>query len=741
MHTKSISGTVTTTVILGEGNYGDKLTVTSTGAILPSAYGAAGIYASAIGVKLINDGRIVAGSGIYGSGVAGGGGGVGVDLAGGGSLKNKGIVSGGMGGNAVYPGTGGAGGIGIVIASGMIANQGRITGGDGGSILGGSGGAGGLAIEIETGVIENTGNIIGGRGGQSGGYYGGNGGIGLRFTSGGTLTNKGSIQGGLGNYGQQGGGSGAIAVQMDVSGTVVNHGTIKGGSGGSAGYVQPAFGGAGGDAVDLAGGGLVQNFGQIQGGAGGTGHGGPEPTGGAGIRIADGSVTNSGIVTGGEGAYDYKDPFSLNGGAGIMLINSDLQNSGTITGGAGGGYGVYLADGGTLSNQGMILGGNGAITGVGVDLVGAQAFVNSGTIEGALGDYSPNYTGHQYNGGAGAYVGATAASNSGLILGGDGGDATYNMGGNGGVGITIAFGTTFTNTGTIISGTGGDSGFSVGGNGGTAVVLNGSTLIDSGTIVSGGGGGGGKGDGKDGIAIQFGSAAATLEISPTAAFKGAIEANYAVNDKLVLEGESAGTLTGFSTIISGFTTIDEEAHGHWTLVGAITGDGSLNMGKNATLDLNGGVSIATLSFSADGNDTLDIAKSTPLTSTLAGFGFGDVISLAGVEATSLTYIGHTLSLLGANGSIVDTLAFEGKYKQADFSLKATHGGTEVLFASGSEAIGLVADFLPAAVGNLTQIFGSLEMGLGAFCPVTGVQRFFETDTQLPFVHFTLGSSD
>jgi hypothetical protein len=40
MHTKSISGTVTTTVVLGEGNYGDKLTVTSTGVILPSAYGA-----------------------------------------------------------------------------------------------------------------------------------------------------------------------------------------------------------------------------------------------------------------------------------------------------------------------------------------------------------------------------------------------------------------------------------------------------------------------------------------------------------------------------------------------------------------------------------------------------------------------------------------------------------------------------------------------------------------------------
>jgi hypothetical protein len=40
MHVKSISGTVTTTVVLDEGNYGSKLTITSTGAVLPTAYGA-----------------------------------------------------------------------------------------------------------------------------------------------------------------------------------------------------------------------------------------------------------------------------------------------------------------------------------------------------------------------------------------------------------------------------------------------------------------------------------------------------------------------------------------------------------------------------------------------------------------------------------------------------------------------------------------------------------------------------
>jgi hypothetical protein len=45
MHVKSISGTVTTTVVLGEGNYGDRLTITPTGEINAYTIGAPSIYA------------------------------------------------------------------------------------------------------------------------------------------------------------------------------------------------------------------------------------------------------------------------------------------------------------------------------------------------------------------------------------------------------------------------------------------------------------------------------------------------------------------------------------------------------------------------------------------------------------------------------------------------------------------------------------------------------------------------
>jgi hypothetical protein len=115
MHVKSISGTVTTTVVLGEGSYGDKLTVTSTGAVLPSAYGADAIYAAVSNAKLVNMGKIVGGVGAYGAGGAGGNGGIGVDLAGGGIIRNKNEIAGGAGGGASYPGHGGNGAAAIVL--------------------------------------------------------------------------------------------------------------------------------------------------------------------------------------------------------------------------------------------------------------------------------------------------------------------------------------------------------------------------------------------------------------------------------------------------------------------------------------------------------------------------------------------------------------------------------------------------------------------------------------------------
>jgi hypothetical protein len=208
--------------------------------------------------------------------------------------------------------------------------------------------------------------------------------------------------------------------------------------------------------------------------------------------------------------------------------------------------------------------------------------------------------------------------------------------------------------------------------------------------------------------VQFGALAATLELSTTATINGAITANASVNDTLILDSKGSGALAGFGSVVTGFTTIDEENKADWSLTGTITGGGVLAMGNDATLALSGNISIATLSFGAGGNDILDMAKSTPLTSALSGFGSGDVIDLAGIQASSLKYAGQTLTLLGTNGSVVDTLTFDGKYTQADFALQAVHGGTDLLFA-GSES---PADFLP-------EIFGQQPGGLIGLAPEPG----------------------
>ncbi len=372
-----------------------------------------------------------------------------------------------------------------------------------------------------------------------------------------------------------------------------------------------------------------------------------------------------------------------------------------------------MANGGTLTNHGTITGGFLGTAGEGIDLKAATSFVNTGTIEGAAGENAIYYQNYSYTGGAGAYIDAAAAVNSGKIIGGTGGLSTYYAGGTGGIGVTLGPGASLSNTGTLVGGqgggsdfynggtgntgivlnggtltnsgliaggAGGDAGRSSGGNGGTGVILNGGTLMDSGTIEGGERGSGRQGYGLNGAAIQFGSNAGTLELATTAVLRGAVTANAAVDDTLVLQAKGAGSLENLGALVTGFTTIEENAQANWSLGGSITGTGALDMGKHATLTLDGTVSIATLAFAAAGHDTLKLDQGTLLTSALAGFGTGDSIDLAGIQASTLKYADQTLTLFDAAGNLVDTLSFDGAYTQADFALQATKNGTDLLFA-------------------------------------------------------------
>jgi hypothetical protein len=225
MHVKTISTSVSTAITLGAGSYGDKLTITPTGAVvLPTYSGAAAITAPATLplAHLLNLGGILAGSGAYGFTGNGGPGGVGVDLAASGKLTNHGDIFGGAGGESYYH-NGGPGGAGVALGpTGTVLNAGDIKGGHGGYVDLGYGGNGGAGAVVNGGTLVTSGGIVGGNGGsgrmQTEGELGG---VGVSLQQG-EVINSGSIFGGTGRYG----GAGVLI----NGGTLVTSGTIVGGA-------------------------------------------------------------------------------------------------------------------------------------------------------------------------------------------------------------------------------------------------------------------------------------------------------------------------------------------------------------------------------------------------------------------------------------------------------------------------------------------------------------------------------
>ena len=543
MRIHSIDSNVTTTVTLGKQGYAQSITVTSSGSVAPRAAG---------------DDAVIVPAGLNHA-----------------HIVNQGVVSGaiGHGGN-----TGGAGGVGIDLAS--------------------------------AGFVVNQAAIAGGRGGY--GYdHGGTGGAGVVFDTSGQLSNSGAISGG-GAYAAEyygTGGSGGLGVQLGAGVHAVNSGSIHGGDGAGC-YNQEGgpigYGGSGGVGVVLTGAAVLTNSGAIGGGAGGY----YAPFGGDGFYYGAGGAAGAGIA-------------AKKGGT--------IHNTGTITGGGGGG-GFY----------------RGGQAGDGVDLTAGGTVVNSG-----------------------------------LITAGAGGDATYANSQAGGIGVDLVAGGMLTNTGTIAGGVGGYSVFGHGGAGGTGVYISGGTVVTSGTIAGGAGGPGGYGAGATGDAVQFGSVAGTLVVDPGAVFDGKIVGNAAVADTLVLAGHASGTLAGFGSAITGLNDIVADAGAHWRLDGDVSGAGSLVLEQGARVTLGGAVGMSSIVF-AGSDAALHVDTSGAIGSVFSGFGAGDIIDLAVVQAASLSFSGGTLSLFDAGGSVVDTLAFSGNYTASDFALKAYGAGTDILFA-GTEA--------------------------------------------------------
>ncbi len=177
----------------------------------------------------------------------------------------------------------------------------------------------------------------------------------------GTITN--SVTAGAGNYApyltitdtgtvtpSTGGGDALIlgqAYQGFNGDQVFNHGTLIGGAASST-Y-------AAGDGAFLFDGTLA-NSGTITGGQGGAGYG-PGGQGAAGLYQQQGSASNSGTIAGGAGGSSTYGQRGA-GGDGLKLRNGVLTNTGTILAGAGGiaSVGVYLTNATLLDQGGLIAG-------------------------------------------------------------------------------------------------------------------------------------------------------------------------------------------------------------------------------------------------------------------------------------------------------------------------------------------------------------------------------------------------
>ncbi len=646
-----ITGTLLTPVILGTGQYGQTLSIAATGEVFPAGdTGESAIIAPAT-----------------------------LSSA---DIRNRGVVHGAAGVASVLS-PGGAGGDGIFLQTGgAISNAGSIGGGLGGYSALSSGGTGGIGIYARSRAsIVNTGTVSGGEGGGAKSFTpSGNGGDGIDLQLGGSVVNKGVIQGGAGGASALAAGSGAAALVLGARGKVVNSGTIIGGEGGAS----TATDGAGADAVQLLQGGSLLNTGVITGGGrGGVGvflasaamlANGGTITGGAGsdgvTLSAGGEVDNHGSISGGVGAYGG----TVNGRSGGTALASSgpvsVVTSGVVTGGAGGG-------------SGQSAGGAG---GVGISLSGVPAytivetFANMGVVSGGAGGSSLYGTGGA--GGAGGYFyGRLSAVNDGKIVGGAGGANADSAGhakaygGVGGDGVVLEFGT-LVNTGLIEGG--------AGRTGGAGVYIHGGLLVAaSGTITGGVSDAGGVS--STGYAVVMGEdIGATLEIDPGAVFVGGIYASYSVDDRLQL-ASGTGSLSGLGIKggVFGFSSIEVESHAHWTLTGTINSDTPILLEAHAFVALSGSDAFVPVLFASGGGDVLRLdTPSTFIYSRIEGFGAGDAVQVEGIQATSFTFSGDELSLLGSNGATLYSLSISSHDSSADFGIKLIAGGTEVYWAGG-----------------------------------------------------------
>jgi hypothetical protein len=512
--------------------------------------------------------------------------------------------------------------------------------------------------------------------------------VGVTISGGGTVINAGAISGtstssgfgvilqGGGNLTNQSGGliSGGRFAVGDIGPLFLTNqssGTIAGGAVGilntyRAGYVTNAgviLGtGNSGVALDAGGGVYNQESGRILG-----------AYVGVSILGQPGTLTNQGIIT---NSYYLSNPQAFEGQP-IALDGVTFSAGGTITNLTGGeilgnSYGVRISGAaGTVTNAGTIFSyralGGAALqldTG-GVVTNSAGGFIAGKWIGVQLGHFDPSTTAAQ------GALGTLTFVNQGSVVAADGaGDgAAVWMYGPGTV-INDKSGTIAGAThGTIVR-AGALNGYLNGGFGIVAYYQ--TTLVNYGSI-------GGNHFAFD--AANKGGLNNTvtnlIEIAPGASFGGVVKGTDGIDLSTLelLSGASAGSVTSFGSVtVSG---------GYYS---GYVGFGTIVVDNGATWSLGGTVAAGTtIAFAAGGTGALTIVSPTQMNGTIADFGVGDTLALAGITATT----GVTPVPLGANDQL--TVAGTGLVLQFDSSATGTVLAESV---SGEETTITALCFLP-----------------------------------------------
>ena len=604
-----------------------------------------------------------------------------VAMAAGGTAGNNAGVGGaggaspgaGAGGDA----TGGLGAGGEFGAGGGGGGGSGFTGGGGGNSPGGYQHPGGPGYSVSQPVTftNPAGSILhGGIGGQGSSLYGSGG------SGGGGAGVGGGGGGGGGGYGLGGGGGGG------------GGGASVGGGGGSGGYGRGSLGGVGGPGGNITGTVHITNNGKIYGGAGaagvnyslnpvqhGTGGNGGDAIGyggGGGLGGGDGglggvgggitglatTITNTGLLQGGDGGAPS--PGSTTdggiGGVGIRGGNLTIVNSGTIAGGFDGNTGTVQ------SNAILFTGGTNSLE------------LQSGwVISGNVGNAS----------------GVTGTTNT-LILGG----SSTNLSGNGTATGTIfdvsqigakyqdfnAFQKSGASTWQLTSTTGGVTPWTI--TGGTLQISNDAALgSTSGALTFGG---------VDADTGLPGSGA--LEVTANTTSARNIVLNNIAGSANAIQVNSGVTYTTETGVISGAGALTKLGAGTLVLGGAETYTGGTTISAGVLQLGNGGTSGSIVGDVAD-NGTLAFDHSDTVT-------FPGMISGGG----GVAQIGSGTTVLTANDTYIGGTTISAG------TLQLGNGGT-----SGAIVGGVLDNGTLAFDHSDTLIFGGLISGTGAVNQIGG----------------------